>query len=97
MITPLHLGKTASREEGYAFAGWALSPNGAKVYDDCQSVLNLTTANNALVMLFAKWTVNSYTVVYDSNGGDGGAMNPQQIRVWCLRSSSEKRVYEDLL
>ena len=41
------------------FDGWATSADGAKVYDNQQSVSNLTTANGATLNLYAKWTDGS--------------------------------------
>jgi len=40
---------------GHTFAGWAASAGGAKVYDDGQSVSNLTAAANGTVTLYAVW------------------------------------------
>ena len=40
---------------GYAFQGWATSSGGSKVYNDKQSVSNLTTTAGATVNLYAKW------------------------------------------
>ena len=39
----------------YEFEGWAISPDGPKVYNDGQSVINLTQTPNATVTLYAKW------------------------------------------
>ena len=39
------------------FSGWATSAGGAKVYNNSQSVSNLTTTNGGSVNLFAVWTV----------------------------------------
>ena len=46
----------------YSFIGWATSANGNKVYDDKQSVNNLTTTDGAYVDLYAKWTSASVTL-----------------------------------
>ena len=42
------------------FIGWATSANGPKVYDDEQSVSNLTSTAGATVTLFAKWRLICY-------------------------------------
>ncbi len=55
--------------EGYTFAGWATLPTGAKVYNDGQSVSNLTSTNGATVTLYAKWTGKTYTVTFNARGG----------------------------
>ena len=54
---------------GYTFAGWAKSKDGAKTYDNGQSVKNL--ASSGMVTLYAVWTANTYTVKFNSNGGTG--------------------------
>ena len=63
---------------GYTFAGWATSANGNKVYNDKQSVNNLSSTNGATVTLYAKWTANTYTVKFNANGGSG-TMNNQSF------------------
>ena len=40
---------------GYTFQGWATSASGAKVYNDKQSVSNLSTTAGAVVSLYAVW------------------------------------------
>ena len=59
-----------------AFAGWATSLGGAVAYADQESVLNMTSVNGDTVILYAVWAVNSYTVAYNSNGGNGGDTYP---------------------
>ena len=58
---------------GYHFGGWATSATGSVVYSDKQSVKNLTTTNGAKVNLYAKWTPNTYKIVYNGNGATGGS------------------------
>ncbi len=65
-LTPNGFTKT-----GYTFMGWATSTAGAVTYEDEESVSNLASEYGATVTLYAKWTVNSYTVKYDANGGTG--------------------------
>ncbi|MBP6934083.1 MAG: InlB B-repeat-containing protein [Paludibacteraceae bacterium] len=60
---------------GYTFSGWATSTSGAVVYTDGQSVTNLAEENGATVTLYAKWTANTYTVIYNANGGTGTMAN----------------------
>ena len=40
----------------YAFAGWAVSADGNAAYTDMGKVKNLTSENNATVILYAVWT-----------------------------------------
>ena len=65
---------------GYTFAGWATSANGNKVYNDKQSVNNLTSTNGATVTLYAKWTPVNYTITYNTNGGSG-TMTPTSYTI----------------
>ena len=60
-------GKTASKPSdptasGYTFGGWYTDSACTKAYDFSTSV----TSN---VTLYAKWTINSYNVSFNSNGG----------------------------
>ena len=50
---------------GWAFDGWATTSGGAVVYADGDSY----TMGTANVTLYAKWTINTYTVTFDSQGG----------------------------
>ena len=66
-VTYNYNGATGGNSEGSAtatatFNGWATSADGQKVYDDNQSVSNLTDANGATVTLYAKWTDASVTL-----------------------------------
>ena len=60
---------------GYTFGGWAVSAGGSAVYQDTGS-FTMGTANTTL---YAKWTPNTYTVVYDGNGATGGSTAPSQF------------------
>ncbi len=55
--TPKALTANGFTKTCHAFAGWATSSNGAKVYNNSQSVSNLTTTNNGTVNLYAVWNV----------------------------------------
>ena len=50
---------------GYTFLGWATEAASAKAYDDGAAF----TMNSAGEDLYAKWSANGYTVVYNANGG----------------------------
>ncbi|MCQ2462269.1 MAG: InlB B-repeat-containing protein, partial [Clostridia bacterium] len=54
---------------GYTFAGWALTPTGSVELNDKATVKNL--AETGTVMLYAKWTPNTYIVHFDANRGKG--------------------------
>ena len=65
----------AFKRTGYTFQGWATSASGSKVYNDKQSVSNLTTTSGAVVNLYAKWSGISYSVKFNANGGTGTMAN----------------------
>ena len=52
---------------GWTFLGWATSSSGSKVYENNQSVKNLTATNDGTVTLYALWQANTYTVTYEGN------------------------------
>ena len=54
---------------GYTFAGWSTSSGGSVNYSDKQSVINLSSTQDAVVTLYAKWTANTYNVTANANGG----------------------------
>jgi len=53
---------------GYVFQGWATSASGGKVYNDKQSVKDLTTTSGAVVNLYAVWKAALYMVIDLSTG-----------------------------
>lgn len=55
---------------GYTFAGWATSATGAVSYNNQASTRNIVPATSTL-NLYAVWTPNSYSVIYNANGGTG--------------------------
>ena len=63
---------------GFTFSGWAASSAGPMEYADQANVLNLTAVSGGTVILYAQWNLgsaNTYTVVFDSNGGSGTMEN----------------------
>jgi uncharacterized repeat protein (TIGR02543 family) len=62
---------TAQTRTGYTFAGWY---HEAACINAWNFAVDVVTAN---VTLYAKWTLNSYTVTFDSNGGS--AVAPQTV------------------
>jgi uncharacterized repeat protein (TIGR02543 family) len=54
---------------GYTFTGWNTLANGTGTgYTNNQSVINLLTTPGDLT-LYAQWSLNSYTITFDSGGG----------------------------
>ncbi len=58
---------------GYTFSGWSTSSTGSALYGDGENVKNLTVTDGAEIDLYAVWTVNQYTIVYNGNGATGGS------------------------
>ena len=57
---------------GYTFNGWNTAANGSGTsYTNGQSVSNLTSVNGGNVMLYAKWTINSYKLTFNPNNVTG--------------------------
>jgi uncharacterized repeat protein (TIGR02543 family) len=55
---------------GYTFSGWNTASNGT---GDNYLSGSLFTVEAANVVLYAKWTANTYTITYNANGGSGSA------------------------
>ena len=66
---------SAFKKDGCTFAGWATSADGDKVYDDKQSVSNLTDTPGGTVTLFAVWKEALYMVI-DLSGGTSAKSYP---------------------
>ncbi|HOU11312.1 MAG TPA: InlB B-repeat-containing protein, partial [Clostridiales bacterium] len=71
--TTVNLTPNAFVRTGYSFIGWATSAEGPVVYNDFQSINNLTTVAGAQIQLYAKWVAHNYTVAYNGNGATGGS------------------------
>lgn len=56
---------------GYLFNGWSVTPEGTAVYDNNETVVNLTMIANGTFNLYATWKPIGYTVAFDANGGEG--------------------------
>ena len=58
---------------GYTFTGWGTSPgkNNTKVYDDQDTVINLTSNPNDTFTLYACWTAKNYILNMDENNETG--------------------------
>ena len=64
----------------YVFTGWNTKSNGSGTsYANKQSVKNLTTVNGATITLYAQWTANPYTVIFNGNRSTSGTTASQVI------------------
>lgn len=65
-------------------SGWYLEgsqPSGYKkhLYSDEVNVAHTTSVSNDTIIMYAQWSYINYTVTFNSNGGTGSTMTPQQI------------------
>ena len=68
---PKNLPPVGFEREGYLFAGWKTNLAGNVVFNDGQTVSNLTTEANGVVTMYALWSKGHYYVDFDANGGEG--------------------------
>ena len=72
---------------GYNFNGWCDAWNteanacatNANTYSDKQVVSNLTTTDNAIITMFAKWNPITYSVAFNGNGNTDGSMEAESF------------------
>lgn len=70
----LHLIPAAYLRDHYVFSGWNTKADGSGIqYADRASIEGLAADTD----LFAQWSLASYPVVYELNGGTNSAANPQ--------------------
>nr|MCR4664950.1 hypothetical protein [Paludibacteraceae bacterium] len=60
--------------EGHTFSGWATEIDGSVVYTDGASVKNLANTQDAVVDLYAVWSTDTYTVIFQNTEADGGTV-----------------------
>ena len=80
---------------GYSFKGWALNAKGTgTLYPNAASVSKLSAVNGGIVTLYAQWNPYSYTVRFDSNGGEGAMADLALVqgKATALRANTFKRV-----
>ena len=73
-----NLTKNAYSRNGYTFVGWNTNKNATTaLYTDEKSVTNLSSVHNDVVTLYAIWSINSYSLTVNPNGGsyDGKTTN----------------------
>ncbi len=72
--TAANLRANAFTRTGYTFLGWSTSASATSAtYTDKQSVKDL--AKSGTVTLYAVWKPNTYTIIYNANGGSGSMAN----------------------
>jgi uncharacterized repeat protein (TIGR02543 family) len=70
-------GQGTLKKTGYTFTGWTIASDGSGKLYASGATLTMGTAN---VTLYAKWTVNLYTITFIKNDSAAiGTMSPQSI------------------
>lgn len=65
-------------KNGFAFAGWSLSADGSgTVYAPEEKIVIAATD----IKLFAKWSVNTYKIIYNLDGGTNAVSNPSNYTI----------------
>ncbi len=67
---------------GYKFVGWSLSEAGEKVYDNTETVKNLTTGAEGFesIDLYALWEPVQFTVRFMPNGASSGSVTDMPVK-----------------
>ena len=70
LATDVKLSNNKFSKENYTFIGWSTSKGGEVTYTNEAKVKDLGGEGD-IVTLYAVWKSNTYTIKYDSNGGNG--------------------------
>lgn len=66
----LMLAELRFTRNGYTFTGWNTKADGSGTpYKNRESVTNMTAHHGAVITLYAQWSINSYTITFNSAGG----------------------------
>ena len=79
---------TAPTRTGYTFQGWSLSSTATT--PSYVGGNNITVTSAGTTTLYAVWNINTYTVVYNANGGSGAPANQTKTYGVNLTLSSTK-------
>lgn len=74
LATDVKLSNNKFSKENYTFIGWSTSKGGEVTYTNEAKVKDLGGEGD-IVTLYAVWKSNTYTIKYDSNGGNGSMAN----------------------
>ena len=58
--------KNSFVREGYTFCGWGKEPKGEVIYTDQQTIGGLSDADNDTIDLYAVWTADTYSIIYEN-------------------------------
>lgn len=80
-----HLSSTRPTRTGYTFQGWSTSNDSSVEYQPGQHY-----GGDANLTLYAVWSVNTWTVSYNANGGSGAPGNQTKVYGQTLTLSSTR-------
>lgn len=80
-----HLSSTRPTRTGYTFQGWSTSNDSSVEYQPGQHY-----GGDANLTLYAVWSVNTWTVSYNANGGSGAPGNQTKVYGQTLSLSSTR-------
>ena len=71
--TKYNLNENGFKKEGYHLVKWTLDEAGTSstYYTDKQEVKNLADTEGTVINLYGQFEINTYKIVFDSNGGQG--------------------------
>jgi len=69
--TTVTLRSNAFSKANHSFAGWAITEGGEAVYADGRTLTEVAALQNGVINLYAVWSLDRYSVRFDSNGGTG--------------------------
>ena len=72
---------TMPTRTGYTFQGYYDATSGGTLYYNADGTSARTWNKTAAATLYARWTINTYTIVYDLAGGEVATANPTEYTV----------------
>lgn len=87
---------TATKAEGYEFAGWFSNSACTQLYSTTNPLQTESNNKSLTLTLYAKFTPHTYTVNYNGNGATSGSMNSQTLvfdQAEKLNANQYKRIY----
>lgn len=77
------LAENVYEKNGYTFNGWNTNADGTGTfYADRASVKNLSTAEGAVITLYAQWRANSYAIKFNKNKAGKGSMKAMSSLIY---------------
>ena len=74
------ISSTILERNGYTFLGWSINEDAESVdYKPGDEIYSLVATDGGKIDLYAVWAANSYSIVYDANGGSGAPASQENI------------------